>query len=359
MIEPIPVALIGFGFAGSTFHAPFIVQTKGLDLRVVSSRDSRKVHEALSPLGVDAEVVSSPHEAAVHKDVKLVVIATPNDSHFPLAKAALENGKNVVVDKPFTLDITESRALAKIAASTGLLLSVFQNRRWDSDFLHLRRALAANTIGPVVEFESHMDRYRPEVRDRWRERSAPGSGVWFDIGPHLADQALLLFGPPSEISASIACTRPGAKTNDWALVTLHYHPNNVRGAMHVVLHTSMLVASPSYRFAVHGLKGSLLKPQKELGDGQSPLDLEYGLISAPLQTFGPDGLVSSEEAFPGTQAEYYAEIRDAISGKGKNPVSPEQAVTLMAVLETAAKSAEIGKRLPLELSDLERHAWGQ
>jgi predicted dehydrogenase len=142
------------------------------------------------------EVITSPA-------IDLVVIATPNPTHFELTRCALEAGKHVVVDKPFTLNAHQARTLAELAEARGRMLSVFQNRRWDGDFLALRRIVEAGSLGEVVYFESHFDRYRPEVQDHWREQAGPGSGIWYDLGPHLADQALLLFGWPEAVFADI------------------------------------------------------------------------------------------------------------------------------------------------------------
>src|SRR5688500_8996187 len=183
------VALIGFGFAGRVFHAPLIAATPGLALAVIGSRQGKGA-AAEYP---DAEVVPDPLAAAAHRDVDLVVIATPNDTHAPLAEAALRAGKHVVVDKPFTITLAEARTLAAMAAETGRLLSVFQNRRWDSDFQGISREIAAGRIGDVVDMRSEFNRYRPDVKDRWRERPGPGSGMWYDLGPHLIDQSLVLF----------------------------------------------------------------------------------------------------------------------------------------------------------------------
>ncbi|MDQ3949782.1 MAG: Gfo/Idh/MocA family oxidoreductase, partial [Gemmatimonadota bacterium] len=166
------VALIGFGYAGRVFHAPLIAATPGLTLAVIGSRQQKSVGSTYP--GV--EIVSDPLAAVRHRDVDLVVIATPNDTHAPLAEAALRAGKHVVVDKPFTITLAEARALAVRAAEVERLLSVFQNRRWDSDFSGIKQELAAGRIGEVVEFRSEFSRYRPEVRDRWRERPGPGSG---------------------------------------------------------------------------------------------------------------------------------------------------------------------------------------
>src|SRR5690606_7192884 len=151
----------------------------------------------------DVDVVASPDAALARDDVALVVIATPNATHAPLADAALRAGKHVVVDKPFTITLDEARALVATARETGRLLSVYQNRRWDSDFLAVREALHAGAIGEVVELRSEISRWRPQVRDRWRERPEPGAGLWYDLGPHLIDQALVLFGPPDTVQATL------------------------------------------------------------------------------------------------------------------------------------------------------------
>ena len=190
----IHVALIGYGFAGHTFHAPLIAATPGLRLSVVGSRDAGKV-QADHP---EVAVLADPFAAATDARADLVVIATPNDSHAPLARAALAAGKHVVVDKPFTLDLAQARGLAALAAQHGRLLSVFQNRRWDSDYLGIRQVIDDGLLGEVAHFESHIDRYRPQVRERWREQAGPGSGLWWDLGPHLVDQALHLFGLPQK-----------------------------------------------------------------------------------------------------------------------------------------------------------------
>lgn len=179
------VALIGFGYAGRVFHAPLIAATPGLTLTVIGSR--QRDHAGSAYPGV--EVVSDPLVAVRHGEVDLVVIATPNDTHASLAEAALGAGKHVVVDKPFTVTLAEARALVATAAAAKRLLSVFQNRRWDSDFLGIARELGTGRLGEVIELRSEISRYRPRVRDRWRERAGPGAGLWYDLGPHLIDQA--------------------------------------------------------------------------------------------------------------------------------------------------------------------------
>ena len=180
------VALIGYGAAGRTFHAPLLRHAAGLELAVVAT--SRGDELALALPGVEA--VSAPHDALSRADIDLVVIASPNATHAPLAEAALRAGKHVVVDKPFTLRLADARALAALAEASGKLLTVFHNRRWDSDFLGLQAMLCAGRIGRVTHLESRFDRFRPKVQDRWRERAEEGGGIWFDLGPHLVDQVL-------------------------------------------------------------------------------------------------------------------------------------------------------------------------
>src|SRR5579871_2377508 len=244
----IRVALIGYGFAGKTFHAPLIAATPGLRLRTVATRQPENVLRTFPSIRV-----TDPKTAFADKDTDLVVIATPNESHFPLAQTALLAGKHVVVDKPFTTTLAEAEALADLSRAQGRLLSVFHNRRWDSDFLTVKAIIEQDLLGEVVHLESRMDRFRPQIRDRWRERSGPGSGLWFDLGPHLVDQALQLFGMPQRVSATISAQRPGAQTDDWAHVLLDY------GRRKVILHCSLLAASGTPRFMVHGTRGSAIK----------------------------------------------------------------------------------------------------
>ncbi|RZJ28325.1 MAG: oxidoreductase, partial [Brevundimonas sp.] len=180
-------ALIGFGYAGQTFHAPLIAACPDLRLHtIVTSKP-----EAARAAWPEARAVADLETVLADPEIDLVVLATPNDLHAPQARAALEAGKAVVIDKPFALSLEEARGVADLARRRGLFLSVFHNRRWDADFLGLQQQIAAGALGPIRTFESHFDRFRPEVRDRWRERDGPGGGIWNDLGPHLIDQALV------------------------------------------------------------------------------------------------------------------------------------------------------------------------
>lgn len=352
MSSPIHVALIGYGYAGKTFHAPLIRSVSGLKLTTVVSRDAAKVHADLP----EATVVADAHAAIADPNTSLVVIASPNDTHAPLARAALEAGKHVVVDKPFALDLTQARELAAIAQRHGKLLSVFQNRRWDSDFLGVRQAMESGVLGEVKHFESHIDRFRPQVRVRWREQPGAGSGLWYDLGPHLIDQALLLFGLPDRVLASLAIQRTGGEVTDWAHVVLMY------GERRIILHASMLVAGGSTRFTVHGTQASLVKPHADRQEAQllagiRPGDATWGEDPDPLLIYNGDGALTKLPAPLGDQRQYYIAVRDALLGTGSNPVTAAQAITVMAVLEAAMESSAGDRAVTLTLSEQERRAW--
>jgi predicted dehydrogenase len=333
----IRVALIGYGFVGKTFHVPLIEATPGLRLASVASRQKAVILSELST----AEV-TDPQTALAHENVDLVVIASPNDSHFSLARAALQAGKHVVVDKPFTTTVAEAQELSALAEAQGCLLSVFHNRRWDSDFVTVRTIVEQGLLGEVVHFESHMDRFHSEIRDRWRERPGPGSGLWFDLGPHLIDQALQLFGMPQKITATLANQRAGAQTDDWAHVLLDY------GSRKVILHGSLLAASGSPRFTVHGVRGSLIKrlpdPQEsQLRAGMRPNDPRWGMDPDCASFFdGQGGPPRQIECQCGDYRQYYRAIVLALNTGSPNPVAPKDAINVMTVLEAALRSSVTG-----------------
>ncbi len=257
--SPIRVGLIGFGFVSKTFHVPLLKATDGYKITAVSSSHPGDV-TAVIP---DVHVVSDPQAlAATHPDIDLVVIASPNETHAPLAEAAMRAGRNVVVDKPFTITVEEARHLAAVAKEKNVLLSVFQNRRWDSDFLTVQDAIRRDLTGRVVGFESRIDRYRPEVRDRWREIPGPGAGLLYDLGPHLIDQTLLLFGIPDSVQATLAKQRRGARTDDFFQLVLRY------GEMVATLQAGSLVSGGSARFSVHGDRASVVKQKPDIQEDQ-------------------------------------------------------------------------------------------
>jgi predicted dehydrogenase len=350
--ETIRVGLIGYGYAGKTFHAPLIRSVPGLALTVVGSSKPDAVQA-----DIPGAIVCSATEVTTHPDVDLVVIASPNESHFPLAAAALRAGKDVVVDKPFTVTLAEARSLAEIAEQHQRLLSVFHNRRWDSEVLATKAILQSGVLGEVSHYECHMDRFRPNVRQRWRENPGPGAGLWFDLGPHLIDQALHLFGLPHSINASFGTLREGGQTDDWAHVQLNYD------RLRVILHSSLLVSGGGPRSVLHGTRGSWAKfaadvQEPQLMAGMLPDAPGFGVDPAPGILY--DGATGERTEIPspvGNQSLYYAGIRDAILGGQPAPIPAKDAVAVMAILETSFESGARGRVLPLPLTPGESAQW--
>jgi predicted dehydrogenase len=351
----IRVGLIGYGYVGKTFHAPLIQAVPGLELTVVGSSRPDTVRASLGSLADVA--VCSGAEVPTHPDVDLVVIASPNDSHFPLAAAALRAGKHVVVDKPFTVTLAEARDLVQIAEQEKRLLSVFHNRRWESGSLATKAILESGVLGEISQFEAHIDRFRPVVRQRWREETGPGAGLWFDLGPHLIDEAIQLFGLPQTIGASFAVQRRGGQTDDWAHVVLNYD------RLRVILHASLLVSGGVPRSVLHGTRASWAKhhadlQEKQLVAGVRPDSPGFGDDPDPGILY--DGATGERTEIPvpaANQIAYYIGIREALLGRQPNPVTAEQAVAVMAILETSFESGAQGKVLPLPLTDRERSAF--
>lgn len=336
------VALIGYGLAGRVFHFPLLSHVSGLRVsHVVSS----KAKSAELP---DVRVVPDAKQIFSDREIDLVVIATPNMTHFDFAKQALEADKHVVVDKPFTTSVAEARELVTLSKRRGRLLSVFHNRRWDSDFLTVKDLLRQKLLGEVVHFESHFDRYRPQVQQRWRELPGPGSGVWFDLGPHLADQALQVFGAPDAIYADIVAQRKAAKTDDYFHVVMRYANRRV------ILHAGSLIAAESPRFMLHGTNGSYVKfgldPQEDaLKAGKAPGSPGWGEDPRDGELFTHTyGSVHTTKVptLKGNYLAYYEGVRDAILKGGANPVTPVEALQVMVVLETAVESATKRCELP-------------
>ena len=345
MTASLNVALIGYGYVGKTFHAPLIAATPGLELHTVVSSDAAKVAADFP----DVRVAAGLDNALADPAIDLVVIATPNALHAPQALAAFAASKSVVVDKPFALDAAQAREMADAAKAAGKLLAVFHNRRWDSDFLTLQRLIAEDALGQVVQYESHFDRFRPQVRDRWRERAGPGSGAWMDLGPHLLDQALVLFGAPLGVSADIGVQREGAEADDYFHVVLRYP------TLRAILHGSLLTAASDLRLAVHGTKASYLKhgldPQEaQLKAGMTPGAPGWGRDSrhGVLVTVEDDIQIRADvrPEVLGYRA-FYAGVREAILHGAPSPVPVEEALRVMELLELAQRASDERRELPV------------
>lgn len=327
------VALIGFGLAGKAFHAPLIAAVDGLELAcVVTSR-----REEVAAEHPDVAVLPTIEDALADPSVALVVLASPDHLHASHALAALDAGKHVVIDKPFAPTLNEARAVAVRAAERGLMLAVFHNRRWDADFLTLQRLMAEGALGEVVEFESRFDRFRPEPGTRWKDMRA--GGVWQDIGPHLVDQALVLFGMPEAVSADLAALKPGGEAIDFAQVVLRYPRRRV------TLHIAQTAPDHALRFAVHGLKASFVKrgldPQEEQSKaGMRPGDPRWGIDAQPGSLTCADGSTSVVTPERGDYPAFYRAVAAALSGEAAMPASAGEALAVMEVIAAGLASSE-------------------
>lgn len=340
------VAVVGFGLGGAVFHGPLIAATPGLRLAsVVTSNPERRARAEAEYPGVRVlDGADRLWELAGEHD--LVVISTPNSSHVPLALGALDAGLAVVIDKPFAPTSAEARHVTEVAAERGLLLSVFQNRRWDGDFLTVRRLLAEDALGPVTRFESRYERWRPEVEpSKWRERGEPeeAGGLLFDLGSHLVDQAVQLFGRPTHVYAEIERRRPGTEVDDDAFVALT-HLGGVRSH----LWTSHVAARTGPRFRVLGMRGGFEKhgmdvQEEALAAGARPGDPGWGREPAERWgTLSADGQVRAVESEPGAYERYYEAIAASLRDGAPPPVDPHDAVAGLEVLEAARASAAVG-----------------
>ena len=339
----IPVSLIGFGSAARVFHAPLIGAVAGLELSAIVQRHGDSAGVAYPDVPVfrdlDGMLASSP--------ARLIVVATPNASHCELARRCLLAGRDVVVDKPFTPTSEEARALAQLASSRGRLLAVFQNRRWDGDFLTVRRLIEAGTLGRVVQFESRFDRYRPARRAAsWRESEGVGSGLLFDIGPHLLDQALVLFGMPEAVTADVRVERSDAVVDDAFDIHLRY------AGLRVLLGATLLACSAGPRFTVQGERGTFRKhgldPQESaLREGARPGSAGWGEENesrwGTLSLAGADGSVAhrSIRGEPGDYRQFYANVRDAVLGTAELAVPASDGLRVIRLLELARESSRL------------------
>ena len=347
------VALVGYGLAGASFHAPFIALTPGLRLAsIVTSNPDRAARAARDH--PEARVITRAGtlwETPGEHD--LVVVASPNRTHVPLAQAALEAGLDVVVDKPLAARAEEGRWLSALAEREGRLLAVFHNRRWDGDFLTLRRLMAEGALGRVHRYESRFERWRPQVTaDAWRERAEPeeAGGVLFDLGSHLVDQALVLFGPVSHVYAEVERRRAGAAVDDDVFVALSHH-SGVRSH----LWASQAAAQEGPRMRVLGSSAAYVKhgldvQEEPLRAGVRPGGPDWGREDPDRWgSLGTEGATQPVETERGDYGAFYAAVLGALRAQGPPPVPATEAVAVLDVLEAARRSA--ANRVVVALSD--------
>lgn len=344
MTPPLKIGLMGYGFAGQTFHAPVIAHCGAATLAAIATGQPERARADFP----EAAIVPDLDALLALDDVECVVIATPNDTHFDLARRVLARGKHVLVDKPVTLTAAEARELAQLAAQRGLVFAPFHNRRWDGDFLTVRALLASGELGRVTQFESHFDRFRPQVRQRWREDATRGGGLLYDLGPHLIDQAFALFGAPETVTAFVRTRRDNATAPDYVHLVLGYADHDA------VLHASALAAFAP-RFVINGTRGSYLKNGLDTQEDQLKAGLrpgqpgfgagnEAGRLHVLLSDEGETDrtLPTADGDYTGLYRALAASIREGMPF----PVSIEDAIGVMTAIELAIQSAAEGRTLP-------------
>ena len=343
----IRTAVVGYGLAGSVFHGPLLAANGNYSLDLIATSDAGRQAAAASRLPGADVVRDGAAVLARAADLDLVVLATPPDTHYPLAKAALETGLDVVVDKPFTVTHAQGQDLVEVARQRGRVLTVFHNRRWDGDFLTLRKLLAARSLGEVTRFESRFERWQPTIAKPWKARAtaADGGGALFDLGSHLVDQALQLFGPATVAHAELSARRSDERADDDVFLVLR-HESGVTS--HLAM--NMLCAQQEPRFRVLGSVGGYTKngvdPQEPyLAAGGSPLDAAYGQ-EAPewAGLLGRDGHLDRLPTERGNYPEFYRILADKILDGGVSsplpaPVDPEDAVEVLRIIEKAREMA--------------------
>ena len=348
------VGVLGFGLATTVFHAPFITAVPGLRLRSIVQRTGDTAARAYP----DTTILRTSEDLFAQPDIQLVVVATPNETHFTLAREALEAGKHVVIDKPFAGTSAEARELVELAQKKGLVLAPFHNRRFDGDFLTLQSLLASGRLGRIATIESHFDRFRPIPREgTWKEAASPANGLLMDLGPHLVDQAVGLFGRPQTVTASVRSDRDDSVIEDAFDIALGYE------GMIFWCRSSMIAADASPRFLVHGTRRSFRKygldlqePALVAGAQVPPLGSPeiwlaedpsaWGTLTIAPNPAEPAKLIHSTLATePGDYRRFYAAVRDAIQGTGELAISAETGYEVIHLLELARQSSREGRTI--------------
>src|ERR1700737_2548133 len=347
IVEMIDVGLVGFGLAGRYFHAPRISAGPGLRLAAILQRSGTEA----ALLYPNTRIIRTIEEMLSMEQIRLIVIATPNETHVPLARLCLMAGRDVVVDKPFAPTLAESEELVKLAAEKNRLLAVYPNRRWDADFQAIHKLVSEGALGRITLFETNYDRYRPRLKQNaWRERSGPGSGIFFDIGPHLIDQALQLFGTPEALYADLRIERDAGVVVDSFDVVMHY-PHGLRA----VLRSSIMAVVPRPRFILHGTRGSFRKElidplESMLRSGKVPEGESWNVEPEGnwgVATFAKgEQLVQERIPSKGDWRTFYAGVRDAMLGVAPPPVTSQQMLDVMRAIEIAQESSRLRRMLP-------------
>lgn len=345
MSNIIRTGIIGFGLSGRVFHAPFVDIVEGYQLSKISTSNLQNIQLA-NERYPETTVIPTPQEIIDDPDIDLVIVSSPNTDHFRWAKEALKAGKHAMVEKPFTVTVEEADELIELAKKVNKVLTVYHNRRFTSDTKTVKKLLDSKVLGDVRDFESHFDRYRPQPRPggAWREDPLPGSGIFYDLGAHLVDQALWFFGLPDAVTAHIDAQRPWAKADDHFDVKLHYPKFTA------TLKAGMLCKIPGPTYMIHGTNGSFVKYGLDVQEaaldagalpqgknwGREPEDI-WGEIDVEYQGVKIRGKVESEH---GDYREYFANLRDAVWGVSELAVKPEEARNVIKIIELAFQSSK-------------------
>jgi predicted dehydrogenase len=356
------VGVIGYGLGGRVFHAPFVNAVPGLRLISILQRKGDEAAKAYPAVRIDRSFAATLADPAI----EIVVVSTPNETHFDLARQVLEAGKHVVIDKPFAATSDEALELGRIAKEKGVLAIPFHNRRWDGDFLTVKKLLAEHALGRLVTFESHFDRFRPTPRENtWKEAANPANGMLFDLGPHLVDQALALFGAPAALTASVRSDRDSTAIEDAFDITLHYPAANGKGLL-AHCRTSYLACINAPRFVLHGTSGSFekhgLDPQEPAlaGGAKVPAlgspevwlqekESAWGRLAVAPVPSDPAMLVERQvKTEPGDYRGFYANVRDAVLGTAPPELTAEDGYRVIRLLELARESSAKGCTVRVE-----------
>lgn len=350
-MKPIRTAILSYGMSGEVFHAPLLHAHPGFELAVVVQRtkDTARQHYPT------CRVVRTVEEAIQVPAIELIIVNTPNELHFKQAAQALQAGKHVVVEKPFTVTIKEADELIALAKSVNKVLTVFQNRRWDGDFLTLRHVINNRWVGRIVEFEAHYDRFRNYIEPgSWKEEAGVGKGILYNLGSHMLDQVLVLFGMPDAVDARMGIQRTGGQVDDYYDLRLTYP------GLNVIVKSSYLVRIPGPRYQVHGTEGSFVTssnvdPQEQaLKEKQLPGGRGWGTLpkecwSQLNTTINGAHVQKSIETIPGNYLGFYDNVYVAIREGASLAVKPEQARDVIHLIEAAYQSNKERKAVRLKV----------
>ncbi len=347
-MNPINTALLSYGMSGEIFHAPLLSADPGFALSVVVQRNSDKAKQRYP----NVKIVKQVNDVMGDESIELVIINVPNEWHYQYTAQALEAGKHVIVEKPFTVTVKEANDLIALAKKKNKLLTVFQNRRWDGDFLTVKKIVENGWVGKIAEFELHYDRYRNYIEaNTWKEEQGPGSGILYNLGSHMLDQVLVLFGMPIEVDARVGIQRPGGKVEDFYDIRMQYKN------FQAVVKSSYLVREATPRYILHGTEGSFIKygidPQEQaLKDGKIPGTPGWGTEPKELwgklnTSIGGLHVEGSIETIPGNYSTFYKNVHDAIRKGDSLSVKPEESSDGIRLIEACYESSRSHKAIKI------------